>query len=72
MLSPLPSPPQVARALADVLGEHLALGRAVDVPGLGRFARRHEPGRLLTHPDGAVMQPPADVVAFTPLPSPLR
>jgi len=65
-MPPLPTPQQVARALADVIGEALAQGHAVDVPGLGRFRRRHEAGRLVPHGDGTVMQPPADVVAFEP------
>lgn len=65
-MPPLPAPQQVARALADLLGEALAQGHAVEVPGLGRFRRRHEAGRLVAHGEGAVMQPPADVVAFDP------
>jgi len=61
-----PLPERVARALADVLAESLAQGTSVDVPGLGLFWRRHEPGRVGERSGQPVMHPPADGVAFTP------
>lgn len=68
-LSPPPMsipPPQVARALAELLGSALAHDVPVTVPRLGTFWRQHRPGRVVTHQGRPALAPPSDDVAFDP------
>jgi nucleoid DNA-binding protein len=49
-----------------VLHEVLREGGSVDVPGLGRFVRSHEPARLVRRGSDAktMLVPPRDVVSL--------
>jgi len=51
-------------ALSDVVSDTLSAGGAVTLPGLGKFACRSRPERMVRNPaTGAQIQKPADRVA---------
>lgn len=54
----------LARALGDVLTEHLMREDSVTVEGLGTFRRVHHESRLEEVQGEQMMMPPSDVIEF--------
>ncbi len=59
-----PADDRIARALGDVLTEHLMREETVTVPGLGTFQLVHQPSYVDDQQGEQVMFPPADVIEF--------
>lgn len=57
---------EVAAAVADVVRTALTHGDDVHLPGLGTFFVEHQDSRLEERDGQMVMEPPRDIVAFSP------